>query len=73
MFGINLQNFLLILGFSSKEPRFSNFGFAKISPFIENKKIFFETLSFKKKQDSLRKDRKDAGALKVKKEILLKN
>ena len=50
MFGINLQNFLLTLGFSTKEPRFSNFGFAKISPFIENKKVFFETLSFKKKK-----------------------
>ncbi len=68
MFGINFQNFLLILGFSSKETRFSNFGFAKISPFIENKKVFFETISFKKNQNSLRKDRKDAGALKVKKE-----
>ena len=59
MFGINLQNFLLILGFSSKEP-FRNFGFAKISPFIENKKVCFEALSFKRNQDSLRKDRKDA-------------
>ena len=73
MFGIFLQNFLLILGFSSKETRFTNFGFAKISPFIENKKVFFETLSFKKNQASLKKDRKDAGALKVKKEILQKN
>ena len=73
MFSINLKNFLLILGFTSKEARFSDFGFAKISPFIENKKVFFETLSFKKNQDSLRKDRKDAGALKVKKEILQKN
>ncbi len=73
MFGINLQNFLLILGFSTKEPRFSNFGFAKISPLIENKKVFFETLSFKANQDSLKKDRKDAGALKVKKEVLQKN
>ena len=48
MFGINLQNFLLIFGFSSKETRFSNFGFAKISPFIQNKEVFFETLSLKK-------------------------
>ena len=73
MFGINLQDFLLNLGFSIKKPRFSNFGFAKISHFIENKKVLFETLSFKKNQESLRKDRKDAGALKVKKEILQKN
>ena len=73
MFGINLQNFLLILGFLSKEPNFSNCGFAKISPYINDKKVFFEKLSFKKNQDSLKKDRKDAGALKVKKEILQKN
>ena len=70
MFGINLQNFLLILGFLSKEPNFSNCGFAKISPYINDKKVFFETISFKKNKNSLRKDRKDAGALKVKKEIL---
>ncbi len=41
MFGINLQKFLLILGFLSKEPNFSNCGFAKISPYINDKKVFF--------------------------------
>ena len=56
-----------------KNFRFSKFGFAKISPVIKNKKVFFERLSFSANKDLLRKDRKDAGALKVKKEILQKN
>ena len=56
-----------------KNYRFSKFGFAKIAPVIKNKKVFFERLSFRANKDLLRKDRKDAGALKVKKEILQKN
>ena len=56
-----------------KEIRFSKFGFAKISPVIKDKKVFFERLSFKAKKNLLKIDRKDAGALKVKKEILQKN
>ena len=67
MFGINLQDSLLIQWFSNRVYSFSNFGFAKISPSIENKKAFFEKLSFKKRKDLLIKDKKDAGALKVKK------
>ena len=73
MFDINLQNFLLMFGIFPNNFRFSKFGFAKISPLIENKKVFFEKLSFKAHKELLRKDRKDAGALKVKKEILQKN
>ena len=61
-----------MLWFSPKDFRFSKYGFAKVSPLIENKRDFFEKLSFKSKKDFLRKDRKDAGALKVKKEILQK-
>jgi len=72
MFDIYLQKFLLLFGFSTKRPSFSKFGFAKISPVIENKKLFFEKLSFKNNKVLLIKDRKDAGALKVKKEILQK-
>ena len=56
-----------------KDFRFSKYGFAKISPKIKNKKDFFERLSFKANKHLLRKDRKDAGALKVKKEFLQKN
>ena len=72
MFEFNLRNSLLLL-FSDKYSRFDKFGFAKISPEIENKKVFFEKLSFKKNKDLLRKDKKDAGALKLRKEILQKN
>ena len=57
----------------TKNFRFSKFGFAKITPVIKNKKVFCERLSFRANKDLLRKDRKDAGALKVKKEILKKN
>ena len=53
--------------------KFSKIGFAKITPEIEIKKDLFEKLSFKNKKDLLIKDRKDAGALKVKKEYLQKN
>ena len=53
--------------------KFSKIGFAKITPEIGIKKDFFEKLSFKNKKDLLIKDRKDAGALKVKKEYLQKN
>ena len=56
-----------------KDFRYSKYGFARISPVIKNKKEFFERLSFKAKKDLLIIDRKDAGALKVKKEILQKN
>tara|TARA_Y100000589_G_scaffold136506_1_gene130622 strand:- start:640 stop:1359 length:720 start_codon:yes stop_codon:yes gene_type:complete len=62
MFGISSENF-----------KFKKFGFAKISPKIENKRDLFAKLSFKSKKDFLRKDRKDAGALKVKREVLQKN
>jgi len=62
-----------MLGVQPENYRFSKFGFAKISPAIKNKKVFFERLSFKGNKDLLKKDRKDAGALKVKKEILQKN
>ena len=62
-----------MFGLSPKNFKFSRFGFTKISPVIVNKKDFFEKLSFKKKKDLLMKDRKDAGALKVKKENLQKN
>ena len=62
-----------MLGFSQKNFKFSKFGFAKITPDIENKKVFFENLSFKKYKHLLKKDKKDAGALKVKKETLQKN
>ena len=56
-----------------KNFKFSKFGFARISPEMENKRGFFENLSFKNNKDLLMKDRKDAGALKVKKENLQKN
>ena len=56
-----------------KISKFSRFGFAKITPKIENKIDFFEKLSFKTKKNLLIKDRKDAGALKLKKEILQQN
>ena len=62
-----------MLRFPPKDFKFNRFGFAKISPVIENKKVFFEKLSFKGKRDLLKKDKKDAGALKVKKEVLQKN
>ena len=53
--------------------KFSKFGFARIKPEIWIKKDFFEKLSYKNKKDLLIKERKDAGALKVKKENLQKN
>ena len=53
--------------------KFSKFGFAIIKPVMANKKDFFRNLSYKNKKDLLIKDRKDAGALKVKKENLQKN
>ena len=62
-----------MLGLTPQNFKFSKFGFARISPDIENKNDFFEKLSFKKKKDLLFKDKKDAGALKVKKETLKKN
>ena len=62
-----------MLGLYPKNFKFSKFGFAKISPELENKRDFFEKLSFKKNKDLLLKDSKDAGALKVKKENLEKN
>ena len=42
----------------SKHFKFSNFGFARISPEIENKRVFFEKLSFKKNKDLFIKDKK---------------
>ena len=57
----------------AKNYKFSKFGFARITPEIKNKKLFFEKISFKKNKDLLIKDKKDAGALKVKKEDLQKN
>ena len=62
-----------MFGLLPKFFKFSNFGFAKISPRIENKRELFEELSYKKKKNLLLKDSKDAGALKVKKEFLQKN
>ena len=58
---------------SPKVSKFSKFGFAKISPKIKNKINLFEKLSCKTKKNLLVKDRKDAGALKLKKEILQQN
>ena len=57
----------------SKNFKFKKFGFAKIKPNIGIKKDLVKKLSFKNKKDLLIKDRKDAGALKVKKEYLQKN
>ena len=57
----------------SKNFKFNKFGFAKITPDIGIKKDLVKKLSFKNKKDLLIKDRKDAGALKVKKEYLQKN
>ena len=57
----------------SKNFTFKKFGFAKIKPNIGIKKDLVKKLSFKNKKDLLIKDRKDAGALKVKKEYLQKN
>ena len=50
----------------SKNFKFKKFGFAKIKPNIGIKKDLVKKLSFKNKKDLLIKDRKDAGALKVK-------
>ena len=57
----------------AKNSKFSKFGFAMISPEIKKNRVFFEKISVKKKKDLLIKDKKDAGALKVKKEDLQKN
>jgi hypothetical protein len=62
-----------VLELFAKNSKFSKFGFAKISPEIKNNRVFFEKISVKKKKDLLIKDKKDAGALKVKKEDLQKN
>jgi hypothetical protein len=62
-----------VLELFAKNFKFSKFGFAKISPEIKNNRVFFEKISVKKKKDLLIKDKKDAGALKVKKEDLQKN
>ena len=59
--------------YSPKTFKFSKFGFAKISPTIKDKRELFEKLSLKNNKDLLIKDSKDAGALKVKKDILQKN
>ena len=53
--------------------KFSKFGFAIIKPVMAKRKDFLRNLSYKNKKDLLIKDRKDAGALKVKKENLQKN
>ena len=62
-----------MLGLFPENFKFSKFGFARVSPEMDNKKAFFEKISYKKNKDLLIKDRKDAGALKVKKENLQKN
>ncbi len=62
-----------MLGLFPENFKFSKFGFARISPEMDNKKNFFEKISYKKNKDLLIKDRKDAGALKVKKENLQKS
>ena len=56
-----------MFGFFPENFEFRKFGFARISPEIENKRDFFEKLSFKNNKELLIKDRKDAGAFKVKK------
>ena len=53
--------------------KFHKFGFTRITPEMKIKIGFFDKLSFKNKKDLLINDRKDAGALKVKKENLQKN
>ena len=62
-----------MLGLFLKKNKFSKYGFARISPEIKNKRDFLEKLSCKKNMDLLIKDKKDAGALKVKKENLREN
>ena len=62
-----------MLDLFAKNFKFSKFGFTRVSPEIKNKRVFFEKISFKKNKDLLIKDKKDAGALKVKKEDLQKN
>ena len=62
-----------MLGLFPENFKFSKFGFARVSPEMDNKKAFFEKISYKKNKDLLIKDKKDAGALKVKKENLQKN
>ena len=62
-----------MFGSFSKNFKFNKFGFAKIKPDIGIKKDLVEKLSVKNKKDLLFKERKDAGALKVKKEYLQKN
>ena len=62
-----------MFGSFSKNFKFNKFGFAKITPDIDIKKDLVKKLSFKNKKDLLIKDKKDAGALKVKKEYLQKN
>ena len=69
----NEKKLINVLGFFQQNFKFREFGFARISPEIENKRDFFEKLSFKNNKDLLIKDRKDAGAFKVKKEILQNN
>ena len=55
----------------AKNSKFSKFGFARSHQRLK-KGVFFEKISFKKKKDLLIKDKKDAGALKVKKKIFKK-
>ena len=69
----SIQKILKVIGSFSKNFKFNKFGFAKITPDIGIKKDLVKKLSFKNKKDLLIKDRKDAGALKVKKEYLQKN
>ena len=69
----SIQITLKVIGSFSKNFKFNKFGFAKITPDIDIKKDLVKKLSFKNKKDLLIKDRKDAGALKVKKEYLQKN
>ena len=69
----SIQIILKVFGSFSKNFKFNKFGFAKITPDIGIKKDLVKKLSFKNKKDLLIKDRKDAGALKVKKEYLQKN
>ena len=62
-----------MIGAFPENLKFSKLGFARITPKTGIKKDFIKKLSFKNKKDLLIKDRKDAGALKVKKESLQKN
>lgn len=73
MLKINTKKLLKVPELFPKNFKYRKFGFSRISPEIKNKRDFFEKLSIKNNKHLLKKDSKDAGALKVKKEDLQKN